>query len=76
VGSQYRSAVFYLDERQKRIAKGLIAELRDRGYDVVTQVLPAAKFYPAEDYHQDYVATHPARPICQARVPRFSGPKN
>jgi peptide methionine sulfoxide reductase msrA/msrB len=71
VGTQYRSAVFCLDEQQKRTAEKLIAELRANGYDVVTQVLPASEFYAAEEYHQDYVAKHPQRKICHERVPRF-----
>ena len=49
VGTQYRSAVFYLDQRQKTVAEKLIAELRAKGYEVATQVLPASPFYPAED---------------------------
>jgi len=73
VGTQYRSAVFYLDESQKRIAETLIAELRRRGYDVVTELTPAGQFYPAEDYHQDYITKHPSRAICHQRVNRFEG---
>jgi len=74
VGSQYRSAVFYFDEEQKRVAENLIAILRDRGYDVVTQVQPASKFYPAEEYHQDYMRKHPDTPDCHVRVNRFGLP--
>jgi peptide methionine sulfoxide reductase msrA/msrB len=70
-GSQYRSAVFYRDEEQKRSAEKLIAQLRDRGYQVVTRLEPAGPFYPAEAYHQDYLAQHPERPSCHVRVPRF-----
>ena len=71
VGTQYRSAVFYVDEEQKRIVEQLIDKLRDKGYGVVTQVLPATEFYAAEDYHQDYLSKHPERPVCHLRVPRF-----
>ena len=70
-GTQYRSAVFYIGDEQKQIAEKLIAKLRANGYNVVTQVVPATKFYAAEDYHQDYVAKHPERYICHAKVDRF-----
>ena len=70
-GTQYRSAVFYNDELQKQTSQKLIAELRAKGYDVVTQLLPASEFYPAEEYHQDYLVKHPERPTCHMRVPRF-----
>ena len=75
VGTQYRSAVFYLNDRQKQVAKKLIAELRARGYKVVTEVRAAAAFHPAEEYHQDYLKKHPARPVCHVRVPRFDAPE-
>lgn len=71
VGPQYRSAVFYRNEAEKRTVESLIALLKARGYDVVTEVLPAAKFWPAEGYHQDYLTRHPDRPSCHVRVPRF-----
>ncbi len=75
VGSQYRSAVFYADEEQKRTAEALVAQLRANGYAVATAIEPAATFWPAESYHQDYLRKHPERPICHARVPRFDQPK-
>ena len=71
VGLQYRSAVFYKDEAQKVTAEALIQQLKALGYDVVTEVTPASEFYPAEDYHQDYLTKHPGRPDCHVRVPRF-----
>jgi len=74
VGTQYRSAVFTLDEDQKRTAEDLIGRLRAKGYAVATQVEPAGKFWPAEAYHQDYLRKHPGHPICQTRVPRFDAP--
>jgi peptide methionine sulfoxide reductase msrA/msrB len=74
VGTQYRSAVFYLNDDQKHTADGLIAQLRAKGYDVATQVSPATTFWPAEEYHQDYLRKHPERPTCQVRVPRFAKP--
>jgi methionine-S-sulfoxide reductase len=57
VGTQYRSAVFFLDEAQKETALKTIEALNRSGRSdrpVVTQVLPASEFYPAEDYHQKY----------------------
>jgi peptide methionine sulfoxide reductase msrA/msrB len=74
VGSQYRSAVFYRNDAQKKTAEKLIAALKRRGYDVVTEVEPFSEFYPAEDYHQDYIKKHPER-RCHARVPRFDTPE-
>jgi len=71
VGSQYRSAVFYIGERQKQAAENLIALLRAKGYEVATEVVPAATFWRAEQYHQDYLRKHPDRPSCHTRVPRF-----
>ena len=54
IGTQYRSEIFYTDEAQQQTAKSLIAELKERGLNVVTHVTEAGKFWPAEDYHQDY----------------------
>ena len=71
IGEQYRSEVFHLGEEQKAIAERLLAELRDRGYDVVTQVTPASHFWPAEDYHQDYYDHKGALPYCHGYVKRF-----
>jgi peptide methionine sulfoxide reductase msrA/msrB len=71
VGAQYRSAIFYLDEEQKRIAEKLVAELEKNGYDVVTQIVPAGPFYEAEAYHQDWYAHHGGRSSCHQRVKRF-----
>lgn len=74
VGSQYRSAVFYADDEQKRTVEKLIARLRANGYAVATQVSPASSFWPAEEYHQDYIRKHPGQK-CHARVPRFAAPR-
>lgn len=71
IGDQYLSAVFYVDEGQKQVTEQLIAELRERDYDVVTQVRPAATFWPAEEYHQNYYARKGGTPYCHARVRRF-----
>ena len=64
-GTQYRSAVFYANEDQKRIATAYIAQLeKAKVYPqkIVTQVVPLTVFYPAENYHQDYVHHHPTNP--------------
>jgi peptide-methionine (S)-S-oxide reductase len=71
VGTQYRSVIFTHDDEQATTANGLIAELDDQRIwpaPIVTAVLPAPTFWPAEDYHRDYFARHPAQPYCQAVV--------
>ncbi len=71
VGSSYRSAIFYHDENQKRIAEEVIKEVTAEGvYDnpIVTEVTPFDKFYIAENYHQEYFANNPNQPYCAAVV--------
>jgi peptide-methionine (S)-S-oxide reductase len=71
VGTQYRSAIFYHDEEQKKIAEDLIKELNGQdlwGRTIVTEVTPFNKFYKAEDYHQEYFAKNPYQPYCMAVV--------
>ena len=63
VGTQYRSAIFYYDDRQKLQAEAMIKRLTDeRVFDrpIVTEVTPAGEFYKAEDYHQSYFTNNPA----------------
>jgi peptide-methionine (S)-S-oxide reductase len=63
-GAQYRSAIFYHNEDQKRQAEASKAELQASGrfsQPIVTDILPASEFYPAEDYHQDYYKKNPIR---------------
>ena len=65
VGSQYRSAIFYATPEQKDVAQRYIAQLEAAKVfprPIVTQVAPLDKFYPAEDYHQNYLALHPDQP--------------
>lgn len=64
VGTQYRSAIFYLNEQQREIAERLVGELKKKGYDVKTQIVPAGKFWPAEEYHQDYYEKAGESPYC------------
>lgn len=54
IGPQYRSAIFYLSEEQKRTAVRLMDLLKQHGLAVVTELVPASPFYPAEEFHQDY----------------------
>jgi peptide-methionine (S)-S-oxide reductase len=64
-GTQYRSAIFYADAEQKRIAEAYIAQLdgaKIYGGPIVTRVDPAKGFYPAEDYHQDFLVRNPTYP--------------
>ncbi|MEI7837509.1 MAG: bifunctional methionine sulfoxide reductase B/A protein [Planctomycetota bacterium] len=74
VGTQYRSVAFYRDDAQKRAAEKLIGLLRTKGYQVVTELAPAAPFYPAEDYHQNYMGKNPGRYSCHLPVSRFDIP--
>ena len=64
IGTQYRSAIFYLDEKQKQIAAGLVQTLKSKGFDVKTEIAPAGTFWPAEQYHQDYYKNNGKTPYC------------
>jgi peptide-methionine (S)-S-oxide reductase len=71
VGTQYRSAIFYHNDEQRRIAEETVKEIDAEGiYDdpIVTEIVPFEKFYPAEDYHQEYFANNPTQPYCVAVV--------
>ncbi len=70
-GSQYRSEIFYTNDRQKETAEKLIRELKSNGYPVVTKVTKADVFYPAEDYHQDYYERKGTQPYCHSYTKRF-----
>jgi len=68
VGTQYRSVIFYGSDAQRETAASLIDELdASEGWPapIVTELAPAATFYPAEDYHQHYFARNPAQSYCQ-----------
>jgi peptide-methionine (S)-S-oxide reductase len=65
VGKQYRSAIFYATEEQKRVAETYIRQLNAAKVfprQIVTQLEPLAGFYPAEEYHQNYLARNPGNP--------------
>jgi peptide-methionine (S)-S-oxide reductase len=71
VGTQYRSAIFYHTPEQKAIAEQVISELNASkiwGASIVTEVVPAATFYVAEDYHQEYFERNGGQPYCRAVV--------
>jgi len=71
VGTQYRSAIFYHDDEQKKIAEELIRDLNAQqiwDQPIVTKVEKLDKFYVAEDYHQEYYARNPYQPYCMAVV--------
>jgi peptide-methionine (S)-S-oxide reductase len=64
-GTQYRSAIFYTGPEQQKIAQSYIQQLTSAhkfSAPIVTQVAPLSQFYPAEDYHQNYLALHPYQP--------------
>ncbi len=70
-GEQYRSAVFYKNEEQKEITQKLISQLKESGFKVVTELIPAKTFWKAEDYHQDYYDHKGTTPYCHGYVKRF-----
>lgn len=68
VGHQYRSVIFYHNEEQKKLAedsKRRLEESSEFKKPIVTEILPLEKFYPAEDYHQDFYSHNPDAPYCQ-----------
>jgi peptide-methionine (S)-S-oxide reductase len=68
-GTQYRSAIFYSDPEQKRIAEAYIRQLNEAKIfpsPIVTEVAPLAAFYPAEGYHQNYCSLNPQNPYIAA----------
>jgi peptide-methionine (S)-S-oxide reductase len=70
-GTQYRSAIFYHDERQQAIATELVEELNGAhlwNKPIVTQIAPLDRFYPAEDYHLEYFSRHPEQAYCKTVI--------
>ncbi len=76
VGTQYRSAIFYHSPEQKQIAEQVIQSVGGgKVWDdpIVTEVVPAATFYPAEEYHQEFFKRNPHQGYCMAVVsPKLS----
>ncbi|MBL0720097.1 peptide-methionine (S)-S-oxide reductase MsrA [Piscinibacter sp. Jin2] len=75
VGTQYRSGIYTHSEAQAATAAEVIAARRDAGQRIVTEVEPERDYWPAEGYHQNYVAEHPNQPYClfvaKAKVEAF-----
>lgn len=71
VGYQYRSMVFYHNKKQKATTEKLIKILESKGNDVVTDVVKVTKFWPAEDYHQDYYENNGKQPYCHFYQKKF-----
>ncbi|WP_411359106.1 peptide-methionine (S)-S-oxide reductase MsrA [Pseudidiomarina salilacus] len=71
VGTQYRSSIFYQTDEQREEAEKIIAEMRAEGTwedEIVTELQPLEKFWPAEEYHENYVERNPQNAYCQAVV--------
>jgi peptide methionine sulfoxide reductase msrA/msrB len=64
IGSQYRSAIFYLNDKQKKTAEKLVKILEDKSKKIATEITPASKFWPAEEYHQQYYDKNGKSPYC------------
>lgn len=78
IGTQYRSVIFWHSEEQKSAAESLIQELATGGNysgPIVTEAVQASTFWPAEDYHRNYLRDHPLQPYCayviQPKVAKF-----
>jgi peptide methionine sulfoxide reductase msrA/msrB len=71
IGNQYRSAIFYTNEQQKETAESLINILKNKGYNVVTQVVKADTFWEAEAYHQRYYKKNKEKPYCHVYQRKF-----
>jgi len=69
IGTQYRSGIYYVSEEQKKIAEVSMKEAqKDWPSPITTEIAPLKKFYPAEDYHQEYFANNPSAGYCRAVV--------
>lgn len=78
IGTSYRSAIFYLDDEQKRVAEDTIADVNASGLwpgEVVTEVAPAGPFWEAEPEHQDYLQRYPDGYTCHFVRPGWRLPK-
>ncbi|MEW2074274.1 peptide-methionine (S)-S-oxide reductase MsrA [Streptomyces sp. NPDC012403] len=78
IGTSYRSAIFYLDDEQKRVAEETIADVNASGLwpgAVVTEVVPAGPFWEAEPEHQDYLQRYPDGYTCHFPRPGWRLPK-
>lgn len=76
IGSQYRSAIFYLSDNQRKIAEKVRAKVDATGFwkgKVVTEIVPAGDFYRAEDFHQKYLEKNPGGYTCHYERPFIFG---
>ena len=69
IGTQYRSVIYYLNDEQQQQAQQSIDRLKADGLNMVTELSPAPKFYPAEEYHQNFFARNPAQGYCNFAIP-------
>ena len=70
IGPQYRSEIFYLNDKQKEEAEAVIALLKEKGYEVNTKLTPTT-FWEGEEYHQHYYDKTGGEPYCHIRVKKF-----
>lgn len=71
IGTQYRSAIFYIDKTQRLVAEAYISFLKKEKVfeeDIVTEIVKFDVFYEAEDYHQDYYDNNSTQPYCQVII--------
>lgn len=71
IGTQYRSAIFYMDDNQKQIAEQSKQQMDASGQlagSIVTEIMPFTSFYHAEDYHQDYFSQNPEQAYCSVVI--------
>ncbi|HBG26557.1 MAG TPA: methionine sulfoxide reductase [Phycisphaerales bacterium] len=71
IGQQYRSGIYYLNDKQKKTAEKLVQILKEKGYDVKTEIKEAETFWPAEQYHQDYYEKTGKTPYCHVHKKIF-----
>jgi len=71
LGEQYRSGIFYMNEYQRETAEKLLNILREKGYDIATELTRAGDFYETENYHQDYYFEKGTMPYCHGYAKRF-----
>lgn len=72
IGTQYRSAIFYVSDRQKRTIDDIVSQLKAGGITVTTEVTKAKNFYKAEEYHQDYLTKNPGG-YCHINLNKIHG---
>lgn len=71
IGEQYLSAIFTADENEKKIAEEVIKQLAAMDYSIASKILPMAKFWKAEEYHQNYYAKNGKYPYCHSHKQIF-----